>query len=108
LSRLVNVDPDTVTAADVNTILREAARTGPGMYTRTLRRQLRRQGLDAPFLAHDMVAELDGQTSPATAAIARLGPQQRPPVPTDRRRRRAGGNDNPTPSDVDLADTHGP
>ena len=77
LDGLVHLDPDTATAADVNAIVAGAVSAGSGMYTQALQRQLRRRGLQVPFLAHDLIAELNGQPSePTAAAITRLGRPQ--------------------------------
>ncbi len=77
LDGLAHVDPDTVTAAEVNAIVRGEVSAGPGMYTLALQRQLRRRGLQVPFLAHDLIAELNGEDSePVAAAITRLGRRQ--------------------------------
>ena len=74
LDGLVHVDPDTVTAAEVNAIVRGEVSAGSGMYTRALQHQLRRRGLQVPFLAHDLIAELNGEPSePLATAITRLG-----------------------------------
>ena len=76
LNGLVHVDPDTVTAAEVNAIVRGDVSAGPGMYTQALQRALRRRGLSVPFLAHDLIAELNGQPSPVATVITRLGRPQ--------------------------------
>ena len=85
LDGLVHVDPDTVTAAEVNAIVRGEVSAGSGMYTRALQRQLRRRGLQVPFLAHDLIAELNGQPAvPLATAIMRLSrPQPGHPESTD-------------------------
>ena len=36
--------------------------SGEGLYVRTLRRQLEAKGLDVPFLEHDLVAEMRGES----------------------------------------------
>jgi predicted secreted protein len=36
-------------------------RAGAGIFIRSLRRQLRRRGLDVPLLEHDLVAEMEGR-----------------------------------------------
>ena len=41
---------------------------GEGLYVRTLRRQLGRKGLNVPFLEHDLVAEMRGESQ--TLALA--------------------------------------
>ncbi|MEI6254239.1 MAG: hypothetical protein WCP30_15690 [Mycobacteriaceae bacterium] len=77
LDGLVHVDPDTVTAAEVNAIVRGEVSAGSGLYTRALQRQLRRRGLQVPFLAHDLIAELNGQPAvPLATAIMRLNRPQ--------------------------------
>ncbi len=60
---LVHLDPDTVTAAEVNAMVQGQVSAGPGIHTLALHRQLRRRGPQAPFLAHDLIAELNGSRS---------------------------------------------
>jgi hypothetical protein len=36
--------------------------SGQGLYVRTLRQQLERKGLDVPFLEHDLVSEMHGES----------------------------------------------
>ena len=77
LDGLVHVDPDTVTAAEVNAIVRGDVGAGSGMYTLALQHQLRRRGLQVPFLAHDLIAELNGRPAvPLATAIMRLSRPQ--------------------------------
>ena len=51
-------------------IVRDTSTPGRGLYIEALQRQLDRRGLEVPYLAHDLLAELDGQTSTVASALA--------------------------------------
>lgn len=72
IDRLAETDRHTLTSGVVNTIVRDTAIPGPGMYTQQLRRRLPPRRIDIPFLAHDLRRELDGDPSPAAAALRHL------------------------------------
>jgi hypothetical protein len=76
LDHLCDTDPDTITVAEMTAIVRDAGTPGRGLYIQALQRQLHRRGLEVPYLAHDLVAELDGQPSAVASALAnrRRGP----------------------------------
>ena len=76
LDHLCDTDPDTITVAEMTAIVRDAGAPGRGLYIEALQRQLHRRGLEVPYLAHDLLAELDGQPSTVASALAnrRRGP----------------------------------
>lgn len=55
-------------AIDREVVNREAVadcRTaGMGLYVRALRRQLRKRGIEVPFVEHDLIAEMNGIDQP--------------------------------------------
>ena len=60
-SRLARVELATFTPDRMNQIVRDSVVAGPGMFVVALRRELARRGITVPFLAHDLIAELDGR-----------------------------------------------
>ena len=70
LDHLCEIDPDTITVAEMTAIVRDAGAPGRGLYIEALQRQLHRRGLEVPYLAHDLLAELDGQPSTVASALA--------------------------------------
>jgi predicted secreted protein len=58
------------TAEEVNAVVRATAISGTGMYVELLREELARRGIDVPFIAHDLLAEIDGR--PAAPRIEAL------------------------------------
>jgi predicted secreted protein len=58
----------TITATRMNEIVRQSLKDGRGLFIEELRRALKRRGVEVPFLAHDLMAELDGK--PAQALLA--------------------------------------
>jgi uncharacterized protein YbbK (DUF523 family) len=53
----------TLTNASLNSVLREHARSGQGVFVAELRRELQRRHVHVRFLAHDLFSELAGQES---------------------------------------------
>ena len=52
--------PRTASAEDMNAIIRACLSDGSGIFLALLRKEIQRRGLDVPFLAHDLIAELEG------------------------------------------------
>lgn len=71
LDRLAAADRRTLTSNEVNAIVRGALLPGTGMFTRLLRRELRRRHIDVLYLAHDLPRELDGRPSHVPAGLHR-------------------------------------
>jgi len=76
LDGLCDADPRSITIGDMKTIVRGAVTPGAGLYTEAVKDQLRRRGIDVAYLAHDLLAELDGK--PAAVAASLTAP---PPGP---------------------------
>lgn len=53
--------PATTTSEDVNKIVRSAQADGSGLYVEAIRAELDRRGVRVPFVAHDLMAEIDGR-----------------------------------------------
>jgi predicted secreted protein len=51
-------------ANDVNAIVQRCVVEGSGIFVETLRKEIGRRKLVVPFLAHDLVAELEGRVEP--------------------------------------------
>ncbi len=62
LDALCALEPASFKVEKQNRLLREHAITGQGLFTQELQRALRRRGVSVQFLAHDLFAELGGQT----------------------------------------------
>jgi predicted secreted protein len=56
--------PETAHAQDVNTIVQGCVTVGRGSFIELLRKELERRRLKVPFLAHDLIAELQGRETP--------------------------------------------
>jgi predicted secreted protein len=54
---------DTLTTMQLNNLVRERAAPGSGLFVAELRKALARRRAVVPFLAHDLLAELDGRLS---------------------------------------------
>lgn len=65
LDGLAGLSRETVTAEQVNAVVRETATAGRGMFVEALDRELRSYGVSMPFVGYDLVAELAGRP-PAT------------------------------------------
>lgn len=61
---LVGQLPPTADAGDMNTIIRACLAEGSGIFLELLRKEIERRGLGVPFLAHDLIAELQGSAAP--------------------------------------------
>ena len=69
LDGLCDADPSSMTIGDVNTIVRDAIISGAGLYTEAVNDQLRRRGITVDYLAHDLLAELDGKPAAVAASL---------------------------------------
>ncbi len=56
--------PETANVENMNQIVLSCQEAGEGLFVRLLRKELKRQKLDVPFLAHDMRAEIQGTIVP--------------------------------------------
>jgi uncharacterized protein YbbK (DUF523 family) len=70
--RLARADRRTLTAETVDAAVRDTLTPGEGLFTEQLRRALADRRIDVPHLAHDLLGELDGATSPVVGPL--LGP----------------------------------
>jgi uncharacterized protein YbbK (DUF523 family) len=61
---LIGQLPMTAHAGDVNAALQACVVEGRGIFLELLRKELERRGVVVPFLAHDLIAELQGRTVP--------------------------------------------
>ncbi len=61
---LVGRLPHTARAEDMNEIVLACRAAGTGLFVELLRREFQRRRLDVPFMAHDLIAELQGKTVP--------------------------------------------
>ena len=60
---IADTDPREVTIDQQNLLVRRHLEPGAGLFIEQLQRELTRRRLDVPFLAHDLMAELDGRSS---------------------------------------------
>jgi hypothetical protein len=70
--RLAELDPETVTVGEVTALVRECVTAGEGLFTAALRAELHRRRISVAFPAHDLVAELTGE-SRGDPVLVRLG-----------------------------------
>ncbi len=63
VARLARVELATFTSDRMNRIVRDSLISGSGMFVAALRRELARRRIAVPFVAHDLIAELDGRPS---------------------------------------------
>jgi predicted secreted protein len=74
VDRLARVDRRGPTSDAVNAVVRDTLVPGPGLFTEQVRRALRRRRIDVPYLAHDLLGELDGGSSPVVPQLRRAAP----------------------------------
>ena len=60
---IAGVDVESVTLTPINAIIRQSQESGSGLFVAALRKELKRKHIDVPFLAHDLLAELEGKRS---------------------------------------------
>lgn len=72
VDRLARADRRGLTTAAVNAVVRDALVPGAGLFTEQVRRELRRRRIDVPFLAHDLLTEVDGGASAVPGRLHRL------------------------------------
>ena len=61
---LGNLQPGSATRGDVNNVIRSTQTSGAGLYVAALRAELQRRQVRVPFVAHDLLAELDERPLP--------------------------------------------
>lgn len=60
---IMNVEVGSITVEKMNGIIRRNLRDGSGLFTVVLREELEKRQISVPFLAHDLIYELDGKRS---------------------------------------------
>lgn len=60
---LCSLDVETATSDDMNAIVQSCQADGSGLFVGLLRRELKKRGVNASFLGHDLMTELQGRTS---------------------------------------------
>lgn len=60
---IATVPVESITVEKQNTILRECVKGGRGIFIDELQKELKRRRINVPYLAHDLLAELDGKKS---------------------------------------------
>ena len=70
---IMEIEVESLTAAEMNAIVRQSLKDGGGLFTTALKEELARRGIDVPFLAHDLIAELDGKKSNVDLSRPRVG-----------------------------------
>jgi uncharacterized protein YbbK (DUF523 family) len=66
------LEPETITVDRMNAIVLQNLMAGPGLFTMALKQALNRAEVNVPFLAHDLIAELHGETSSVGVELAAL------------------------------------
>jgi hypothetical protein len=59
----MKVDLKSITVEEMNAIVRRNLTVGSGLFTAALREELEKRHTEVPFLAHDLIGELDGERS---------------------------------------------
>jgi len=60
---IASMDVGSVTAEQINAIIRQGLTDGRGLFTAMLQDELKKRRSDVPYRAHDLMAEIDGKTS---------------------------------------------
>ena len=81
LDSIIEIEVESLTAYKMNAIVRQSLKDGSGLFTTALKEELGRRGIDVPFLAHDLISELDGKKSAVDLSHAHVGQGN---LPTDR------------------------
>jgi hypothetical protein len=71
---LLSLSPEAITVDRLNAWVRQQAKPGTGMFIDELQKQLKRRQLTVSFLAHDLLAELDGQPTAVNLHSTRTHP----------------------------------
>lgn len=61
-----SIDVESFTVGKMNIIIRQSLMDGQGLFTAALQDELKNKRVAIPYLAHDLIAELDGKTSSMT------------------------------------------
>ena len=70
LPALARMDRASMSAVEMNALVRGAIVPGTGLFVAELERELRRRGCHVPFLAHDLLEELAGRRSGVQLPVA--------------------------------------
>ena len=62
---LAHIEVESVSVGQMNSLIRQCALPGRGLFTSHLKRELKKRQLDIPFHAHDLLAEIACETAPA-------------------------------------------
>jgi hypothetical protein len=60
---LAHMRIDSVTTTDANRVILECLVDGMGLFSKALRKQLKKRRINVPYVAHDLTVELEGKTS---------------------------------------------
>lgn len=60
---LAHLKPDTITTSNANQVVRECLKDGKGLFIEVLQEKLRNRKVDLRFWGHDLIEELDGNSS---------------------------------------------
>jgi uncharacterized protein YbbK (DUF523 family) len=69
---IAHLEPETITVDRMNAVVFQHLMVGPGLFTIALKQALNRAKVNVPFLAHDLIAELQGATSRVGVELAAL------------------------------------
>ncbi len=65
-----SMDVKSVTVEQMNAIIRQSLTQGSGLFAAALQKELKKRHMDIPYHAHDLIAEIDGETSSAGTLFA--------------------------------------
>lgn len=68
LTASINVDSFTVDA--MNAIIRQCLMDGQGLFTVILQKELKKRQLDVPYVAHDLIGEINGKVSSVVSLLS--------------------------------------
>lgn len=60
---IAGVDTESITVDEMNTIVCHNLKSGGGLFTAALEDELKKRRIKVPFLAHDLISELNGERS---------------------------------------------
>jgi predicted secreted protein len=65
-----SMDIESATVEQMNAIVRQGLTNGKGPFAEALQKELKKRHIDLHYVAHDLIAELDGQTSSIGALLS--------------------------------------
>lgn len=65
-----SIKVDSLTVDTMNAIIRQCLMDGQGLFTTILQKELKKRQLDVPYVAHDLIGEIDGKVSSVVSLLS--------------------------------------